>query len=307
MLKKTFYVVATLVVILFIALAVALFPAHLQIREIQPSLPSEEEVLISFLQSDLKKQELPVAIHYLKTASQPLADGGVLGHMVVKLEWGDGKQFLIDTGMQPMAAIKFGKPFEMMLGAGATTAFGGVDAQLQKILQRVNGVGFTHLHIDHTQGITALCKAVGGEATVFQTSDQATEQNIHTLEGQDLIAKSDCKKQVLTGNGIQAIPGFPGLFAVAVAGHTPGSTVWLTKVNEKIWLFAGDISVTQKLMHEGKGNGFVYSYMIVPEDTERLIKTRGWLSKLDQREEVSVVVSHDLRAYEAAGIPLWKP
>lgn len=307
MVKKILYTLLALVVFLVLAITVALIPAHFQIREVQPTLPTEEEVLMSFLQTDLEATELPVAIHYIKTASQPLADGAMLGHVVIKLQWANGNQFLIDAGMEPMPAIKFGKPFEMMLGAGPTTAFGGVDTQLQNLLKQVKGVGFTHLHIDHTQGITSLCEAVEGGATIFQTSDQATEQNVHTLEGQDLIENSGCARQTLEGKGIQAVPGFPGLFAIAAAGHTPGSTLWLTKVEERIWLFAGDISVTQELMYAGKGNGFIYSYMIVPEDTERLVDIRGWLSRLDKREEVSVIVSHDLRAYEGSSIPLWKP
>ena len=75
----------------------------------------------------------------------------------------------------------------------------------------------------------------------------------------------------------------------------------------KIRLFAGDISVTQELMHAGEGNGWVYSYLIVPEDTERLTKLRKFLSDLDKRDGVSVIVSHDLRAYEASDIEIWKP
>lgn len=307
MLKKILYTLLTLVIVLVIVIAVALVPAHFQIREVQPTLPTAEEVLMTFLDTDLSGEELPADIHYITTASQPLADGGVLGHMVVKLQWSNGKQFLIDTGMEPMKAIKFGEPFEMLLGAGPTTAFGSVDSQLQDSVKTVEGVGFTHLHIDHTHGVTELCKAVEGNATVFQTPDQASQQNVHTLEGQDLIETSSCKQVVLEKGAIKAVPGFPGLYAIAVAGHTPGSTVWLTKVKDTIWLFAGDVSVTQKLMHAGEGNGFFYSYLLVPEDTQRLTNVRGWLSDLDQREDVSVIVSHDLPAYEAAGIAIWKP
>ena len=167
MLKKITKFVLYFFGALAVLLAILLLPAHLQIRQIQPILPSAEQIASKF-----NDTETPVSIRYIATAEQPLPDDGILGHMVVVIEWADGKTFLIDSGMDKAAAAAFGEPFEQFFGAGKSVNYGAVEELMGDDVQKVKGVGFTHLHIDHTQGITGLCEIIEGKAAIFQTSDQ---------------------------------------------------------------------------------------------------------------------------------------
>ncbi|MFT4521043.1 MAG: ABC-type sulfate/molybdate transport systems ATPase subunit, partial [Halioglobus sp.] len=51
-----------------------------------------------------------------------------------------------------------------------------------------------------------------------------------------------------------------------------------------------------------KGKGWVYSNLLVPEDTARTAQLRQWLRALSKRPEVVVVVSHDLGDIQDSGL-----
>ena len=52
-----------------------------------------------------------------------------------------------------------------------------------------------------------------------------------------------------------------------------------------------------------KGKGFLYSGIFVPENTGRTEDLRLWLTGLDTHDDIDVVVSHDLEALLATGMP----
>ena len=136
--------------------AFALVPAHIQIRDVEPELPSLIE-----LRALAALNDGPVRLRYVNTSSQMLPEGE-LGHTVFLAEWANGNLFMIDTGMDRAEAKEFGKLMETALGAEEAISHGDISELLGADTQRVMGVAYTHLHIDHSQGTIPFCAARGG-------------------------------------------------------------------------------------------------------------------------------------------------
>jgi len=198
-------------------------PAHWQIRKIEPMLPTWAE-----LDTALNEPGGPLALAYINTASQS-SSWGELGHPGILIVWPDGRQFLIDTGMPPNGAREFGKPLEL-LGAGPTATYGEIATQMGAEVTTVKGVAFTHLHNDHTEGLPGICAAQSVPATVYQTPLQREELNYTTNMGLKFLDVATCPREALNHDVIKPIPGFPGLLAVSLGGHTPGSTMYAVRV-----------------------------------------------------------------------------
>ena len=298
-----------------LALAVILIPAHLQIRGVDPPLPE-----VSALLGSVDVPNGPTRVRYVNSATQGTADGRDMGHIAFVLEWEDGRSFVIDLGMEPEVAIEFGKPLETLLDSDPAIAKGAVADQMGDGVAMVRGVGFTHLHHDHTQGIVAFCRAhqsSNGEALpIFQTPFQFEQRN-HTTdmgyvfieEARSLPGSMGCATPSRLDEGpvesIHSLPGFPGLVAIPAGGHTPGSTLYLARIEDRYWLFSGDITNTRKELVENLPKATIYSLLIVPEDTDRTERMRVWLRDLDERSDLTVVVSHDLTALEETTIRSW--
>jgi glyoxylase-like metal-dependent hydrolase (beta-lactamase superfamily II) len=95
---------------------------------------------------------------------------------------------------------------------------------------------------------------------------------------------------------------FPGLGIVELGGHTPGSTLFAVASENRLWLFSGDTTNSKADLLDNKGKGFLYSTILVPENTARTQALRSWLAGLDANHDVTVVVSHDLADIEASGM-----
>jgi len=281
--------------------ALLLVEAHLEIRGIEPALPTAREVMA--FEAD---PEGPVRIAYLNSASQAMPGGreGVYPSFV--LEWGDGRLFLIDVGMDRPGARAFGRPLEWLVGAEPAVAHGSAAEQLATAAPRVAGVAFTHLHTDHTGGMRELCEAAAGDIEVFQAHWQQERANFGTAPGAADLEDAGCVDSVrLEGGPLEAIPGFPGLYAVAAAGHTPGSTLYLARVGDRSWILAGDVSNEKANLLANVAKPLAYSVLIVPEDRARLEVLRRWLAALDADPAIEVIVSHDGDALRASGLLPW--
>ena len=290
--KWLFKGVLTLLLVSGIALIIYLLPAHLQIGRIAPELPSEAS-----LRGLLKLEQGPTRISFLSTSTQVTTDGE-LGHNSVFIEWPNGDLFLIDPGMDRIQAQEFGALIQKMGPAEDPQIHGDIAELLGDDLERVKAVGFTHLHIDHVQGVTALCRAGANQAVVIQTSIQRNSHNMHTQEGAELV-ESSCLESTVLDSGESTLDRFPGLAMYPLGGHTPGSTLFAVAVNNRLLLFSGDITNSKTDLIEDRGKGFLYSYILVPENVTRSGELRHWLRKLDQQSDIDVVVSHDLGNMEA--------
>lgn len=292
--------VAVLVLVALVVLGFRLVPAHLQIRRVAPALPSAEQ-----LRTLLAAPGGPRALRWLNTSSQPLARG-LLVHSVFLAEWPDGSLFEVDAGMDPAAAREFGELTKWMAGGGEVTARGAVPDLVGGAVARLRGLGFTHLHIDHTEGVKALCAAgPAAGARAFQSSAQATLRDPNTTEGGDLVASSCFEKRVAGDEGLLLVDGFPGMALVPLGGHTACSTMFALAVGGHLWLLSGDITNTREALLSNTGKGFVYSGLLVPENTRRTEELRRYLAALDAEDDITVVVSHDLEALRASGLPEW--
>jgi glyoxylase-like metal-dependent hydrolase (beta-lactamase superfamily II) len=274
----------------------ATIPARWQIQHITPELPDW-----AALDAALDQPGGPVALAYVNTASQSTSLGE-LGHPAIVVEWADGRRFLIDTGMPPEEAQAFGEPMEL-LGAGPTTTFGAAASQLGTVVQSVKGIAFTHLHSDHTAGLPGICAAQAQAATVYQSPLQSKELNYTTDIGMVALEAAVCPREVLGNDVIKSVPGFPGLLAISLGGHTPGSTMYAVRVAGKTWIFSGDITNDRRSLLQDIPKPWWYSALVVPENVARTAELRGWLNNLNTQPGVTVLPAHDVVGMAAAGLP----
>ena len=279
--------------IIFCAGLAFLWSVHSQVGGVSPDLPSADVLLA------VRHDEGPVGVRVLTTSEQQMPVGE-LSHNAVRLEWPDGRSFLIDAGMDAVAAASFGEMVTMMSpGAEAVVHHGTVpDILSAEAVRRIAGVGFTHLHIDHVQGLVALCDAHAGLIRGVQTDDQRVQHNFNTSEGAGLIESSCLERVELPGKHLTPVPGFPGLAAISLGGHTPGSTLWVAALPEVVLLFSGDITNTMEEVMNDQPKPWLYSNVLVPENTARTGEIRRWLRQLQLDQAFSVVVSHDLASYD---------
>lgn len=289
-------IVVAVASLLLLGLAVLLVPPHWQIRRIAPPLPGVAE-----LRALASEPDGPIAVEFLVNASQS-SPRGVLGHLVFVVRWADGRMFMIDAGMDRAEAAEFAELLKLMWDADAGRFHGDVAELLGNDIRQVRGVGFTHLHIDHSQGVVPFCAAGPENVFVYRTRWQAEEHNFNTTEGASLVEASCLEPRMLSGDGLMRIEGFPGLGVVALGGHTPGSTLFAVPVAGHLWLFSGDITNTKAALLADMGKPFYYSYLAVPENTARTAELRRWLAALDARADTTVIVSHDLPDIEASGL-----
>jgi len=300
MIRKLSRLIATLLALGLLAIAALLITSHWQIRQVEPALPTAAEI-----EAALPEESAAATISYVNTATQN-GPFGKLGHVGVLIEWPDRAAFLLDTGMPPAQAIAFGAPMERFLKADPTQTFGSVVSQMGAAVQSIGGIAFTHLHTDHTDGIGGICNAQANPATVFQTGLQREQQNYGTSPGEKNIATAICRRLTLGPDTVKQVPGFPGIVAIAAGGHTPGSTLFASRFNGKVWIFAGDITNDMHSLHNNIDKHWAYTAFIVPESPARQRQLRLWLESLDQRADFQVLVAHDIEAWKQSEITAWR-
>lgn len=301
MLRIIFTTIAILLLLPLLFMGAVLSKAHWDIRQVTPNIPDAAQ-----LQQSLISNEGPVRISYIENASQTVPDRGDSGHVAFVLEWADGRFFLIDTGMDESSAAEFSEFSQAAFGALPLQFKATVADQMGSDLPRVQGIAFTHLHSDHVDGMGALCEQLKRPVTVFQSRWQMEYGNFMTDMGRDALAAASCAQpQALSELGINTIPGFPGLLAISLGGHTPGSTLYAVNIDGVSWLLSGDISNEKAALLANEPKPLWYSTLLVPEASGRLDQLRRWLAGLDALPEYHVVVSHDLGALRESGMPVW--
>jgi glyoxylase-like metal-dependent hydrolase (beta-lactamase superfamily II) len=301
--------------VLVLVAAASLWAAHRDIAAIDPPLPEP-----SALMNVWPDAGLPVRLSWLNTASQPSPRSSVLeasldpdtdapyvmSHPAFMLEWADGRVFLVDTGMTREAAIDFGA-MPALVGADAIEPLGSIAEQLGDSVRRVAGVAFTHLHQDHTSGITTLCQGREGPLPVYQAPLQFERGNYTTLASEAHLRQAECAARTRLDGGALDVPGFPGLRVIQAGGHTPGSQVFVVRVagadGLKSYLLTGDVVNHIDGVRLNLPKPHLYSLLLVPESTGRLARMRVWLKGLADRHGATLLVSHDQLALEASGLP----
>ncbi len=278
---------------------------HWSIRQLITPMPSNE-VLFDLL--DVEGG--PTSINYIVTASLQDRLRGEIVFPAFVLRWADGRRFVIDMGMDDRGAKYFYEKMAWQYESDDIKVHGSVAKQLGAEASLVAGLGFTHLHEDHVQGVQRYCQLKSAKLPLFQTPQQTEERNYTTGFGAAFVEDADCvSPKVLTGAGpLYSVPGFPGLAVVPVAGHSPGSTVFVVAVEGKLWIVAGDISWTRQSMLTNQPKQVsLFRSLIIPEDETRLVELRQWLAKLDSNDLVKVLLCHDGLALQVNGPPVFKP
>jgi glyoxylase-like metal-dependent hydrolase (beta-lactamase superfamily II) len=312
-----------LVVLVLLAVALAaggLAWLHVAIQREHAPLPVLSDVLALGTTG-----ELPVKVSVIETARQPVPRAAVLDpdadptpaapyvmtHPAFVLEWADGRLLLVDTGMTHAGALKFGEPIERFFHGGPVEIRTSTADALGAAASHVQGMVFTHLHIDHVDGLRELCPRIGHPVKVFMTGPQLESWTPFTAEGKDLVEHAGCTERVhVAGAPLMPLEGFPGVGVIAVGGHTPGSQAILAAVRGpdgtvRRYLFSGDITNTIDGVRGDISKPLFYRLVIVPEDDDRLGELRRYLRALEKDHGVVVVPSHDQKHLECVGIPTW--
>jgi glyoxylase-like metal-dependent hydrolase (beta-lactamase superfamily II) len=312
---------ALILLLLVVAFAAAgLVWMHLTVQGQRGPLPLVTEVL------DLSKEsDLPIKVSVIETSEQVTPRRGVLDpthdpmpdrayvmtHPSFVLEWADGRLLLVDAGMTQAGAIKFGQPIEALMGAGPAKALKTVAAVLDGDVARVKGIVFTHLHLDHVDGVRDLCPRFEKPVKVFMTGGQLDTWTLFTSEGKDVVTRSACLEPTRIGPGkLIPLEGFPGVGVIHVAGHTPGSQIVVAAVRDKAgtltrYAFSGDVTNTIDGIREDVSKPLLYRLVIVPEDDDRLGELRRYLRALEHDQKLVIVPSHDQNHLHTLGIPAW--
>ncbi len=294
-----------------------LIPAHLGVRRVRPPLPAVDTVRAAVAATN----DVPVRLSWINTASQKVPRSGVLGagdphpdrpyrlcHSVFVLEWADGRTLLVDAGMTRAQAASFGGMGEL-IGAEPIEVLSTVSEGLGARSANVAGIVFSHLHVDHVDGVRELCEQPRpSKVAVFMTPEQSDHVNYTTGGGLDTVDALECLRRVeLSGGGMVPVPGFPGVFVIAAGGHTPGSQIVVvavrTKNGRRLFAFTGDIVNHIDGIEYDIGKPFAYSLLVVPESTERLGELRRFLRSLRDGGGFELLVSHDQDALERSSVP----
>lgn len=300
MLRRIAIGIGVILALPLLVYAAVLAEAHLEMRRVAPTLPD-----VAAIQALRSAADRPVRLRYVNSGTQRQSGGRTGTYGGFLLEWTDGRAFAIDVGMTESGMQEFGDTLSSAMGAEAVATHGSVGAQLGARARRIEGVAFTHLHYDHTDGMSELCAVHGGTIPVFQTADQATRDNFGTSPGRNDLVRSGCARlERLEGGPLLAIPGFPGLAAWAVGGHTPGSTAFAASIGDTLWIFSGDVTNSIGNLLDDVPKPWVYSTLLIPEAPRRLAELRPWFAARHREPNTQVLVSHDLDAIRAAGVDL---
>ena len=297
-----------------------LLHAHLQIRRIDPALPT-----LDALRAQADGADLPVRVSYWNTASQvtpraqvlessldPAPDTPyVMAHPSFILEWADGRALLIDAGMERAQAAAFGRPIEWVGGAPVAPHASIAERLAPPLAGRPLAIAFTHLHTDHVGGVVAFCAALPADTRVrlFQTPAQIDLVNFTTWPGRAALDRAPClARERLAGEALAPLPGYPGAFAIRAAGHTPGSQIIAAFVRGgegvRGYLFAGDAANAIDGVRFDVPKPRLYRLFVVPESESRQRQVRAFLRAAEAAGFV-VAIAHDERHLATTGIPVF--
>lgn len=214
--------------------------------------------------------------------------------------------WVVDTGIDADLAAGGRGPARGLL----TLLAGGIEprASLASIAARqpapLSGVLVTHLHVDHVLGLADVAPDVpvyigAGETHARKVSYAFTRRTYNaTLRGHAPLQAWDFSgAPVIDGVPVIDVLGDGSLWALAVPGHTVGSTAFLANTTSGPMLFTGDCSHTLWGWEHGViPGGFT-------EDPDGNRRSLAALKRLvAAHPEIRVWVGHELDG-EGTGVP----
>lgn len=247
-------------------------------------------------------QEAPRSLVLAGDRTPGEEDPYVMTHPLFLFRWADGTTAIADAGLAPEDARAFGRPSEF-LGAEETVCgedpFAGIDPA------RVRAAVFSHLHVDHFQGLGAVCRE-GAPVAVRISAEQARSDERFEAGGRDelleMIERGCLRREAFAledaDSPAPGLAGLPGLHRVAVPGHTPGSQLLVGFVRRKTAppravVIAGDVVNHRAGIRHDRPKPWWYRRLLVREDDELQTGNRLLLARL-AAAGFEVLVDHHL-------------
>lgn len=235
-------------------------------------------------------------------------DPYVMTHPLFLLRWADGSLAVVDAGLSPDGARRFGRPAEL-LGAEATVCgeapFAGIDPA------KVRAVVFSHLHVDHLQGLGALCGDGAPLPVRVSPEQESSDERFEAAGREELMAlvRSGCARRepfalVDEGGPAPGLAGLPGLHRVPVPGHTPGSQLVVVFVHDgdgppRGVIVSGDVVNHRAGIRHDRPKPWWYRKLLVREVDDLQEQNRRLLARLDAAG-FEILVDHHLPVPEGS-------
>jgi glyoxylase-like metal-dependent hydrolase (beta-lactamase superfamily II) len=231
-------------------------------------------------------------------------DSYSMTHPTFAFRWNTGRLLVIDPGLALDEAEEFGATTKL-LGGGEMHCDPNAWSELLVPDVRIGAIVFSHLHADHTTGVRELCSASRTVAVQLSPEQRASDERYERQGREGLEAAVDT---CLTfdpwavedsGEAVEALTSFPGVYRVAVPGHTPGSQLVIGFVQgegrtPKGYVIAGDVINHRLGLDRDIDKPWWYRWFIVREDSEQQRVNRQLLRKL-QSAGFEILINHDLR------------
>jgi len=302
-----------------IALAAALFAGSARALDVDGTVAALRSLRASYERSPAG---LPVRFDLSLTAWQATPRGLVLAgdrtpdeedpyvltHPIFRFVWADGGVLLVDAGLSPGEAVGFGRATRW-LGAGLVAC--GRDAFAGIPPASVRGTLFSHLHVDHVDGLRALCREGAAIPVRVSPEQRASGERFERVgrEALDELTRAGCVREEpweVTGEGLAApgIAGFPGIHRVAVPGHTPGSQIVVGYLASprgppRAVVVAGDVVNHRAGLRHDRPKPWWYRRLLVREDDALQAANRALLARL-ARDGFEIQVNHHVPVPEGA-------
>jgi glyoxylase-like metal-dependent hydrolase (beta-lactamase superfamily II) len=208
---------------------------------------------------------------------------------VFQILYPDGSYVLIDTAYdRSLHEASRGGPFFD-------------DAAWEKLVVAMEGASqivVTHEHSDHLGGVARHPRPERLIANLRLTTEQLASRGEIFADLPDLIRE---KSQPLDYQGATALA--PGIAVLKAPGHTPGSQmVFVALQDGREFLFVGDVVWNMDAITELKYRPRLITDLFLGEDRDAVMAQIRALYTLHQKGGVSIVVSHDRRTFDSAGL-----
>lgn len=231
-------------------------------------------------------------------------DRYAMTHPTFAFRWRDGRLLVVDTGLALDEAESFGAATKLV-GGGPMHCDPNAWSELSGPDVRIEAIVFSHLHIDHTTGVRELCRN-GRRVPVRLSPEQLASDERYERQGREGLeqAAADCLHfdpwaVENPGAPVEDLAGFPGVYRVAVPGHTPGSQLlvgFTPRPDGGVtgYVISGDVVNHQLGLERDVDKPWWYRWFIVREDAEQQQRNRRLLRDL-RSAGFEILVDHDLR------------